>query len=125
MLAPKGAEVTARIVRLVRYRSSPSSVRMLVKLETVTLGGNPVPFNATKNKASDIDAPAEKKEGVGVGTEATTVSGVGTTRTVQRRVQTESAGPVDPSVGVFEFQNTSANFVIKGGLESSWVTAGP
>ena len=114
VLAPKGAEVTARIVRLLHFRTSPSSIRMLVKLETVNLGGNPVPFKATKNKASDIDATqTQRKVGVGVGTEATTIGASGTAQTAERRVETAPVGPVDPSVGLFEFQNTNANFVIK------------
>ncbi len=105
ILVPKGSEVMARILRMERFVGPPSSLRMVLKLETVTMGGTLHPFAATMNSA----APGfEKANGL------------------QRSVPLGSFDTLtDPGTGVFEFPNATANFVIRSGLESAWVTIAP
>jgi hypothetical protein len=104
--APEGAEVTARIMRLEHFPGPPSSVRMLVKLESVNVGGTPVPFKATIDLVPQASVPPNKGPGL------------------QPRVQLGSLDTLaDPTIGVFEFRDVRPNFVVKRGLESNWMTA--
>jgi hypothetical protein len=142
VLVPKDAEVTARVMRLEHFPGPPSSVRMLVKLETVNVGGTPVPFRATKNPVPEDLVDVTNKE-TGVDGKPvpkpsmldTSVSGSAKvklqsgevqgppTRVLQRRIDLGSLDPLaDPTVGVFEFRDVNTNFVVKSGLESDWMT---
>jgi hypothetical protein len=104
--APEGSEITARIVRLEHFPGPPSSVRMLVKLETVSVNGTPVPFKATMDWVHQGSVEAPNKG-----------------RGLQQRLQLGSLDSLaDPNMGVLEFRNVRPNFVVKSGLESDWIT---
>jgi hypothetical protein len=106
VLAPEGSQITVRIVRLEHFPGPPSSVRMLVKLETVNVGGAPIPFAATMNWA-----PQPPMLGTAV---------------LQRRMPLGSLNTqADPNIGIFDFRDVKPGFVVKSGLESNWKTAGP
>jgi hypothetical protein len=106
-LVPEGSEVTARIVRLEHFPGPPSSVRMLVKLETVSLGGAFLPFTAGMNRAPQQAVPLGS-------------------HVLQQRIQLGSLDTLaDPNIGVFDFRDVKPNFVVKSGLESNWMTAAP
>ena len=112
VLVPKGAEVTARIGRIERFSGPPSSVRMLVKLETVSVGGKLVPLVAIK---TSVDEPAVARE-----------AGRRGPHELRQRIPLGSfLSLVNSSLGLFEFRNVKPNFVIKSGLESTWTTAEP
>ena len=112
VLVPKGAEVTARIGRIERFSGPPTSVRMLVKLESVTVGGKLVPLVATKTSA---DEPLVARE-----------AGQRGPHELRQRIPLGSfSSLVNSSLGLFEFRNVKPNFVIKSGLESTWTTAEP
>jgi hypothetical protein len=104
VLAPEGSDVTARIVRLEHFPGPPSSVRLLVKLETVNVGGSPHTFRATTNSV-----PQPLVEG-------------GELR--QRTPLGSLDALADPNTGFFEFRDVKPNFVVESGLESNWITAG-
>jgi hypothetical protein len=107
-LVPKGAEVTVRIGRLESYPGPPASIKLIVKLETVKVGGTLVPLTAAW--------AAEPLPRV------TTRSASG----LRRRIPLGSfSSLLNSSLGVFEFKNAKPNFVIKSGLESDWTTAKP
>jgi hypothetical protein len=108
ILVPQGSDVTARIVRLEHFPGPPFSVRMLVKLESVNVGGMPQPFTAIMSWA-----PLPR-----------TVSLSGSW--LQERTPLGSLDALsDPSVGIFDFRDVKPNFVVKSGLESNWTTAEP
>ncbi len=105
VLVPEGSDVTARIVRLEHFPVPPSSVKMLVKLETVSVGGSPLPLTATMNLA-----PLPRAD--------VSLSGL------KQRIPLGSLDALDdPQIGVFEFPDARMNFVVKRGLESNWTTA--
>ena len=108
VLIPRGAEVSARIGALEYYPGPPSSVRMLVKLETVIVRGTPVPFRAKRGEDPVVNARAPGSRGL------------------RQRIPLGSFRSMEnASLGVFEFRNVKPDFVIKSGLESSWTTAEP
>jgi hypothetical protein len=121
VLVPEGSEVAARIVRLEHFPGPPSSVRMLIKLETVKVGGMPLPFTATMNWVPQpLVEVTNKKTGL-VGQPVTPGP-----RVLQQRVPLGSFDTLaDPNIGLFDFRDVKPNFVIKSGLESNWMTAGP
>ncbi len=99
VLIPEGAVVTARIVKLQHFFSGPTpAVRMLVKLETVTVGGSARPLVA--DFAPDARTLASRSPLWFGGWDAV----------------------ADPHVATLQFQNAGAGFVIKSGLESTWTT---
>jgi hypothetical protein len=106
VLAPEGSEVAARIIRLEHFPGPPSSVRLVVKLETVNVGGLPHSFRATTNSVPQplVDVA---------------LSG----SLLRQRMELGSLS-ADPNIGVFEFRDVKADFVVKSGLESNWMTAG-
>jgi hypothetical protein len=143
VLVPKGAELVARILRLEHFPGPPSSVRMQVKLEAVSVGGTLMPLLATKNwvpqKWQDvtnqktgldgrpIDKPSRLDTSVASGTkiplDGAPNAAVGSNRTLQRRIQVGSFDALaDPAVGVFEFRDARPSFVVPSGLESNWMT---
>jgi hypothetical protein len=119
MLAGEGAEILARITRLEQIAGAKASIRMEVKLESVRVGGSLVALPAVARPApGDEDAanpPVRLKLSSG------TTMGVGgppnaTKRVLLGRLRT------DPATYVFEFPYEKAGFVIRAGVESSWVT---
>jgi hypothetical protein len=97
VLIREGATIIARIVKLQHYFGAKPSVRMLVKLEKVSVGGSERPLNA----AFDSSGPARRSAAILLGAwDAVT----------------------DPHVGSFEFRNAGDDFVVKSGLESTWIT---
>lgn len=95
-LAAAGAEVAARIVRLEQFEGPPSSIRMLLRLETINLRGTVLPLNAAMSSLSPRNSAS--------------------------RVQLGSLDQaVNPGVGEFEFPGVAPNFVIPRGLESRWI----
>jgi hypothetical protein len=107
VLVPEGAEVAARIVRLEHFPGPPSSVRMLVKLETVNVSGTSFAFAATMTEPS-VEATNRPLA----------------PRAVRHRIPLGSLDSLaDPNIGIFDFKDASASFVVKSGLESNWMTA--
>lgn len=105
VLAPEGSEIAARILKLERFEGPPSSLKIIVKLETLTVGGSAHPFHATMNSAG----PRFQKD-----------------TGLERRVPLGSFDTLDDlGGGMFEFRDAKANFVVRSGLESTWTTAGP
>jgi hypothetical protein len=107
ILAPAGAEVTARIIKLQHFYgpSAASSVTLAVKLEAIEVGGVPQPIMATLDKSRERFA---KEKGLG------------------KRVELGSLDSLeDPALGVFEFRDATANYVIRDRMESTWVTMTP
>jgi hypothetical protein len=105
VLAPEGSQITARILKLERFEGPPASVRIIVKLETVNVGGAPHSFHAAMNL---IGQRFEKGTGL------------------QRSVALGSFDALtDSGAGMFEFRDVKPDFVVKSGLESAWVTALP
>jgi len=105
VLAPAGAEITARLVRIRQYFAGVSTVTLSLKLETIELGGVSVPLTARPNFAlrtftgrPGSPAPVE----------------LGTLNNLE-----------DRDVVVFEFHSQRPQTVISRGLESSWVVVDP
>jgi hypothetical protein len=120
VLVPEGAEVTARIVLFEHFPGPPSSVRMQVKLEAVNVGGTRVPLRARMAQPwIDVrdQAPGELRP-----PGSSTMGAPPPGRELQQRMQLGSLSS-DPSVALFEFRDVKPDFVVKGGLESKWVTA--
>jgi hypothetical protein len=107
VLVPEGSPVTARIVRLEHFPGPPTSVRVLVKLENVNLGGTPRPFTATMNWVPQA------------------MVAVTNGPVLQRRIPIGSLNSqADPNIGIFDFRGVQPNFIVKSGLESDWKTGG-
>ncbi len=105
VLAPEGSEITARILKLERFEGPPSSLKIIVKLESVNVGGVPRSLHATMSSAGQR---FEKETGL------------------ERRVPLGSFDTLaDSGGGLFEFRDAKPNLVVKSGLESTWTTAGP
>jgi hypothetical protein len=105
VLVPEGSEITARIVKLERFEGPPSSLKIIVKLETVNVGGTPHSLHATMSSRGQ-----RFEKGTGL----------------ERRVQLGSFDTLaDLGGGLFEFRDAKPNFVVRSGLESNWMTAGP
>jgi pathogenesis-related protein 1 len=110
VLAPAGAEIVARIIRLEHFPVSPESVRMLVKLETISVGGTNLTFSPALNwvaqKPADLPLPEFSK-------------GPRLYPVPPPHIASFDALS-DPDVGTFYFRDASSNFVIRSGLESIW-----
>jgi hypothetical protein len=106
VVASDGAAVTVRIVKLQHYfGTSSASVQLAVKLEAVEVDGTPQPIPA-ELFSTGVRFPKDKG--------------------LSRRVELGTLDALkDPTVGVFEFRDAKANYVIKEGLESTWVTIKP
>ncbi|HEY1755648.1 MAG TPA: CAP domain-containing protein [Bryobacteraceae bacterium] len=111
VLAPAGAEIAARILRMEHFPQEPSAARMLVRLETVEIGGVPRPFSPEMNWVAQLPVvvvtPGPRRQGVDP--------------------PTQTIAPfdalTDPNIGSFYFQNVESNFVIRAGLESTWIAS--
>jgi len=106
VLAPAGAGITARLVRIRQYFAGISSVSLGLKLETIELGGVSVPLRARPNFAlrTFTARPGSLARQVELGT---------------------LSSLEDRDVVVFEFHNVQPKYVINRGLESGWVTIDP
>ncbi len=105
VLVPEGATVTARILKLEHSAGSPPVLDMVVKLETVTVAGQPRPLTASKSSGSkrfEVEPGQLRRINLGPLTPAT-----------------------DRTSGAFEFRNAGDDYVIKSGLESDWTTLAP
>lgn len=120
VLAPDGSEIVARITRLEQIAGSKQSIRMEVRLEGVRTPHGLVALKALANPAATDGAEAAHPR-------VRAASGGGTTlglggppappnRVLLGRLHTDSG------TYVFEFPDEKPGFVIKAGLESSWVT---
>jgi hypothetical protein len=106
VLAPAGAIVTARLVRIRRFFVGVPSVSLGLKLETIELGGASVPLRARPNFALRT---------------FTTRPG-----TLAPRVELGTLSDLeDRAVTVFQFRNLQPKQVISHGLELSWITIEP
>jgi hypothetical protein len=93
---------------------------MQVKLEAVNVGGTRVPLRAKMAQPwMDMrdQTPGELRP-----PGSSTMGAPPPGRQLQQRMQLGSLSS-DPSVALFEFRDVKPDFVIKGGLESKWVTA--
>ncbi len=123
ILVPEGAAVTGRIMSIRRFynaswlpsrerthRGAGPSLSVAIRLETIDLGGGPQPFHAVFDS--------------------------GTHRFVQQngpfsmRVDIGSLDALHSSaegsgVATFDFWENDPDHVVKSGLESTWITAGP
>jgi hypothetical protein len=106
VLAPAGAVITARLVRIRQFFGGVSSVSLGLKLETIELGGVSVPLRARPNFAlrTFTTLPGSRPPQVELGT---------------------LSDLEDRDVVVFEFRNVQLQPVISHGLESSWVVIDP
>jgi hypothetical protein len=106
VIAKEGAAVTGRIVKLQHFfGAKSSSITLAVKLETVDVNGTPQPIFAAPFRPGVRFA---KDKGL------------------SRRVELGSLDNLeDPNAGVFDFRDVNANFLIKAGMESNWVTTKP
>jgi hypothetical protein len=107
VIAKEGSAVTGRIVKLQHFFGAKSSSLMLaVKLETVEVNGTPQPISAEPFRPGVRFARDNKG--------------------LSRRVELGSLDNLeDPAADVFDFRDVKANFLIKEGLESNWVTTKP
>jgi hypothetical protein len=105
VVAPAGAVITARLVRIRQYFGGDSTVSLGLKLETIELGGVSVPLRARPNFAlrSFTSLPGSRPPRVELGT---------------------LSDLEDRDVMVFEFRNVEPK-AISHGLESSWVVIDP
>ncbi len=98
--------MAVRIVKMQHfYGGSSSSLVLGVKLETVEVGGTLQPLAAVLDRTSQR-FPKDK--------------------TLGQRVELGSLDSLeDRAIGVFEFRDAKADYVVKNGLESTWVTTAP
>ncbi len=102
VLAPAGAFVAARIVRMREFYGDTSDVSLEVKLETVDVGGIAVRLTASP----DTEAAVEQKKGRGL----------------QKRIQLGTLRGLEDRSASFVFRGVHLPYWIASGLESSWVT---
>jgi hypothetical protein len=110
ILVPAGAEIAARIIRLEHFPGPPAEARMLVKLETINVGGTNLTFSPEMNlvaqKPAEVRPPGLER---GPGQFAPGPTYV-----------TSFDAMSDPDVGTFYFQDAGSSFVIPGELETMW-----
>jgi hypothetical protein len=106
VLVAEGASITGRILRIRRFYGQSALLVLAVKLETLDAGDTRRPFSAAVDPSGPDSA---ERTGFSIGG-----WNLGPTTTF-----------TDRGVAVFEFQNTTANPVIRAGLESKWVTTAP
>jgi pathogenesis-related protein 1 len=111
VLAPAGAEIAARIIRMEHFPQEPRTARMLVRLETVEIGGNPRPFSPEMNSVAQLPVVV--------------VNPTPRRLNIEPLTQTIASfdALTDPNIGSFYFRNVESNFVIRAGLESTWMAA--
>jgi hypothetical protein len=101
-LVPKGAAVTARIVRIRRFYIPEPMVEMVMKLETVEIGGMPRRLTA----AAEFSNPPPILTSPG---------------SLRRRVELASPDNQDPEAMVYQAHRPERNIVLP--FESKWTTA--
>jgi hypothetical protein len=106
VLAPAGSAVMARIVRLREFFGDATSVSVEVKLETVEVGGAAVRLIATP----DTGATFQQQKGRG---------------NLQKRIELGTLRGLEDRSASFVFKSVSLPYLIRSGLESSWITAAP
>ena len=119
VVAPEGAGITARIVRLDHVSGEKALFRMEVRLEAVEVGGVSVPLKAEASPATDSNRQVMPR--------APLLSLNSTTSFLPREAPANQPriGQLRgvPAVYVWEFRDEKPGFVVIPGLESSWVTA--
>ena len=103
VLAPAGALVSARLVRIRQFFGGVSAVSLGLKLETIEISGVSVPLRARSNFAlrTFTTRPGNLAQQVELGT---------------------LSNLEDRDAVVFEFRNVQPEHVISHGLESGWIT---
>jgi hypothetical protein len=104
ILVPKGTSVAARIVRVRQFYGDNPGVLLEVKLEALELGGVLMPFTA-KPTGSRI---FQKTAG-----------------TLKSRIELGTLQQLEDRAATFEFRNVRQPYLIRSGLESTWVTTAP
>lgn len=104
VIVPAGAAVATRIVRVREFHGNPLALALEVKLETVQVGGVRVRLNATLDTGAAIEQ--KRKKG-----------------TLQRRVDLGTLRGLEDHSASFIFYRVHFPYLIRSGLESSWVTA--
>jgi hypothetical protein len=106
ILAPKGATVMGRILRIQRYYQPERDWTLTIRLETLDMGGTLVPLSARSGSEPDPTGPRPpfRSRPMELGT-------------LSDLEQIGSAA--------FEFRRSVENLVIKRGLKSNWVTLAP
>lgn len=117
VLAGEGAEILARITRLEQIAGAKASIRMEVKLESVRVGGSLVALPAVARPGPDAEEAAIRPLASG----GSAVHLGQPPEAMQKRVALGRLH-TDSGMYVFEFPGEKQGFVIKAGLESSWVT---
>lgn len=105
-LVPAGAVVAARIVRMREFYGDATSISLEIKLETVEIGGTAVRLIATP----DTGATFQQQKG---------------RRNLQRRIELGTLRGLEDRSASFIFPGVSLPYLIRTGLESSWITAAP
>jgi hypothetical protein len=110
ILVPAGAVVTARLTRMQYLYGPPSSLTIAVKLETLDIAGTPRPFAASPISTSQTltrsDLYLSRRRGLLAGLELASLD-------------------LENRSGVFKFAKVKPNYVVKSGLQSTWVTLAP
>ena len=104
VLVPAGAVVAARIVRMREFYSDVNSISLEVKLETVNVNRTAVRLIATP----DTGATFQQRNGRG---------------NLQRRIELGTLRGLEDRSASFIFRSVSLPYLIRTGLESSWITA--
>ena len=110
VLVPAGAAVTARLTRMQYLYGPPSSLTIAVKLETLNIAGTPQPFAAspisTSQKLTKSDLYLSRRRGLLADLEVASLD-------------------LEDRSAVFKFAKVKPNYVVKSGLQSTWVTLAP
>ena len=106
VLVPAGAAVAARIVRMREFYGDATSISLEVKLETVDMGRTAVRLIA----APDTGATFQLQKGRG---------------NLQKRIELGTLRGLEDRSASFVFRSVSLPYLIRTGLESSWITAAP
>lgn len=118
VVAPEGSEITARIVGVARVAGEVPSLRLEVRLVSATTDGRLVLLKAEANPEPDSKELFLWRSLV--------TSGFQTRSEVRSFPQPErpQLGRLrsDPGVYVWEFKGEKPGYVVKAGLQSSWVT---
>lgn len=104
VLVPVGAAVSARIVRLREFYGDVNSISLELKLETVSIAGTAVRLTATPNTGATF----QQQKGRGK---------------LQTRVELGTLRGLEDRSASFIFRSVSLPYLIRTGLESSWITA--
>jgi hypothetical protein len=103
VLAPSGAPVAARLVRMREFYGAQPAISLEFKLETVEIGGVAVRLNASPDSGTTV----QPKQGRG---------------TLQKRIELGTLRGLEERSAAFVFHDSHRPFLIVSGLESSWIT---